>query len=141
MEIDSTRELGRDVGLLVMRSMAGAMLVLGHGWPKLASFSSKAANFPDPLGISSSVSLSLAVGAEFFCGILLILGLATRLASIPLIVTMLVAAFIVHAGADFSKIEPAMLYLVLFITLLFTGPGAWSVDAWLDDRFGISDEV
>jgi putative oxidoreductase len=138
---ESTRKIGIDFGLFILRTMVGLMMVMGHGWPKLANFSAKAANFPDPLGISSSMSLILAVGAEFFCGLLVIVGLATRLAAIPLIITMATAAFVVHAGDGYAEIEPALLFMVPFITLLFAGPGDWSVDAWMDRYFGESEDL
>ena len=59
------------------------------------------------------------------------IGLKTRLASVPLIVTMIVAAFIVHAGDPFAKKELALVYLVGFLAIFFTGPGEYSVDARL----------
>lgn len=137
---ETPRRSARDLGLFFLRAMVGIMMLLGHGWPKLANFSGKMANFPDPLGISSTVSLTLAVGAEFFCSILLILGLATRLAAIPLSITMFVAAFVVHAGDGWSHMEPALLYMVVFLAILFAGPGGWSIDAWLDWSSGVDGE-
>ena len=67
--------------------------------------------------------------AEVVAAILLILGLGTRFVLIPLIITMLVAFFIVHADDPFSKKELALLYLIPFISLFLTGPGKYSLDA------------
>ena len=39
-------------------------MLYAHGWPKLASFSEKSGGFPDPLGIGSPASLTLAVFAD-----------------------------------------------------------------------------
>ena len=84
--------------------------------------------FSDPIGIGAGLSFHLVLFAEFVCAILLMLGLATRLALIPLIIAMLVAAFVAHADDPFGKKEMALLYLVVFITLLITGPGKYSID-------------
>ena len=77
--------------------MGGLMPV--HGVPKLVGFSNMADKFPDPLGMGSQLSLISAVGAEVGCALLLIVGLGTRLAAIPLAFTMFVALFMVH-GSD-----------------------------------------
>ncbi len=122
------------LGLLAARVGFGAYMLLGHGWGKLIEFGERSAKFPDPLGIGSPASLTGAVFAEVFCSALLALGLATRAALVPLIFTMVVAAFLVHGNDPWflSKIggskEPAMLYLIGYVTLLFTGPGRFSLD-------------
>ncbi len=84
--------------------------------------------FGDPLGIGPAASLHLSAFAEFICAILIILGLLTRLASIPLIINMAVAALIVHSADDFGTKEMSLLYLGIFLTLFFTGPGKYSAD-------------
>jgi putative oxidoreductase len=68
------------------------------------------------------------VFAEFFCSILLILGLFTRLAAIPLVIGMAVAAFVVHGADPFAAKELSLLYLFIYVALIFTGPGRHSVD-------------
>lgn len=108
--------------------------MLTHGYPKLQRLLSGEFQFADPFGLGPGVSLGLAVFAEFFCSILLILGLGTRLATIPLIVTMSVAAFIAHGADPFARKEMALLYLVSYIVLLFSGPGKISVDQLLGKR-------
>ena len=76
-----------------------------HGIPKLQKFDYLSTVFPDPLGVGAYVSLCLVIFAEVFCSILLITGTTVRLASIPLIITMFVASFIIHANDPVSKIE------------------------------------
>ena len=122
------REITNSFGLLLLRIGAGCMMMT-HGWGKLSTFSEMAETFPDPIGVGSTVSLALAVFAEFFCAILIAVGLATRLAAVPLIVTMAVAAFSIHAADPFRVKEFALLYMTMFITLFFTGPGQISLDA------------
>ncbi|MCG9723245.1 DoxX family protein [Shewanella sp. Isolate7] len=77
-----------------------APVLMQAGYNKLSHFSDTAAWFGNAewgLGLPMpEVMVALAAGSEFVGGILLILGLATRLISIPLMVTMAVAAFSVH---------------------------------------------
>lgn len=132
------RSLCGSLGLLMLRVGLGSMMAFGHGWGKLTGFAAMAANFPDPLGIGAKTGLALAVFAEFFCSILLILGVGTRLATIPLIVTMSVAAFIVHADDPLQTKELALVYLTGFAALLIAGGGSWSLGsvAWRALRGG-----
>lgn len=111
-----------DIGLLVLR-LFGGLTMLTHGWGKLSGFSDKMNVFPDPFGIGSSLSLGLAIGAEVGCAVLLCLGIVTRLASLPLLFTMVVAFFIIHGDDPFSRKELAFMYLGIYLTLFFTGGG------------------
>jgi putative oxidoreductase len=104
-------------------------LMLTHGIPKLLMlFSGQPIQFPGLIGLSSSVSLGLAVFAEVFCSLLILTGFATRLAVIPLITTMLVAVTVIHAADPISVKEPALLYTLAYIVLLIAGSGKFSLD-------------
>jgi putative oxidoreductase len=113
--------------LLLSRIAVGA-LMLSHGIPKFQSLLAGNIQFADPFGIGAAPSLALTVFAEAGCAILLILGLATRFAAIPLIITMLVATFYAHGADPFKKKELALIYLLLFTGFLILGPGKFSVD-------------
>lgn len=122
------RETTRDLGLLFFRIVIGGLMIVGHGYPKWANFAEKAEVFADPLGVGEAMSLWLAVGAEFFCAALVVIGLATRIACVPLIITMAVAAFIVHGGDPLGDKEMALVYGSSFVLLMLTGPGRLSID-------------
>lgn len=126
---EELRDLLRDVGLLVLRIGIGTLMIVGHGYPKWANFAEVAAKFHDPLGVGAEMSLWLVIFAELFCSVLVILGLATRFAAIPVVFAMCVAAFVVNAGEPLSSKELAIVYAVPFLTLVFTGPGRISLDA------------
>ena len=123
-----------DVGLLVLRASTGLMMLLSHGVPKLGKLGQSPVEFADPVGLGPTMSLWMAVGAEVVCAGLVVLGLWTRLACVPLLVTMLVAAFVVHGADPFAKKEFALLYAVPFLTLVLTGPGRFSLDDWWRHR-------
>jgi len=84
--------------------------------------------FADPIGIGAAASLVLTVIGEAICPMLIILGVKTRLATIPVIITMFVAGFIYHAKDDIATKEKAILYLIGFIAIGLMGAGKLSFD-------------
>lgn len=126
--------VGRDVVLLFLRiSIAALMLV--HGLPKLQTLmSGEPVTFISFMGMSSTLTLTLVVFAEVFCSVLLLVGFGTRVAVIPLIITMLVAVFHVHASDPFVKQEMGLHYLLAYGILLVTGSGKYSADSLLERR-------
>ena len=123
-----TREDALDLLVLILRICIAAFMIT-HGWPKLLRlFEGGEIQFGDPIGLGPTLSLILVVFAEFFCSILIGIGLGTRLASIPLIFTMLVAAFVAHADDPFRQKEMALLYFLFYIFLLVVGSRKYSLD-------------
>jgi putative oxidoreductase len=87
--------------------------------------------FADPIGIGVTASLALTVFAEFICSLLIAAGLWTRLALIPLMITMIVAAGIIHFNDGMDKKEHALMYLLPYFALFLLGSGKFSLDAFL----------
>ena len=125
----SKREYLSSMGLLLLRVGIGALMLV-HGIAKIQGFSETSTAFPDPIGLGSKFSLIMAIGAEVGCSILLISGIASRLAAIPLAFTMIVALFIVHSADPWKVKELAAVYLLVYVTLILTGPGRFSFDHW-----------
>jgi putative oxidoreductase len=123
-----------DLVVFVLRlSVAGLMIT--HGYPKLLKlFKGGEINFSDPIGLGPGISLGLVVFAEFICSILIGLGFGTRFAAIPLIITMSIAAFIVHASDPIGGKEKALLFLVIYLVLLVTGSRKYSLDYLIAGR-------
>lgn len=115
------------IGLLLLRLGFSGMM-LSHGIPKLMQLLQGNMEFGDPIGIGEPLSLILAVVAEVLCPLLIIFGIKTRLAAIPTIITMAVAAFIIHASDPIGKKELAILYLCAFMAIAILGPGRYSLD-------------
>lgn len=117
-----------DMALLIAR-IGIAALMLTHGLPKLGMLlSGDPVSFPSVMGMSAALSLSFAVFAEVICSLFLLAGFATRLAAIPLIFTMAIAAVFIHAADPFGVKEPALLYLLGYLVLLLAGGGKYSLD-------------
>jgi putative oxidoreductase len=114
--------------MLLLRLIAG-ILMMNHGYKKLVHFNETAQHMPNFLHIGQTATTALVIFAEFFCSLFIILGLFTRLACIPLIITMAYALFVAHNSDVFGKGEVATLYLGAFLVLLLVGPGRASVDS------------
>lgn len=117
---------GVQFSLFILRVGLG-ILMLTHGWPKLMHFSDMAPQFFDPFHAGGHVALSLTIFAEVFCAFMLIIGLFTRAAVIPLIIEMVIVVLMVHKG-DLAHQELGIHFLIGFIVILILGPGRASVD-------------
>lgn len=116
--------------LLVLRIIVGGMMLV-HGCQKVAGYDSLVATFPDPIGLGSALSLQLAILAEFLCSLAVIFGFMFRLALVPIAITMIVAAFVVMAPMGWQGMELPVLYLVLALLLMASGPGRYSLDHFI----------
>jgi len=123
----SSTSLQLDLGLLVLRIVAGGVM-LTHGLPKLQKILAGNYQFADPIGLSPELSLFLVTFAEVVCAILIIVGLLTKLAALPLIIDMTVAFFIAHQTDPFGDKEIPLIFLGLFLAIFLTGPGRYSLD-------------
>lgn len=117
-----------DLSLLILR-IAGGALMLTHGVGKMeALFGTDPIQFPDPIGLGATTSLTLAVFAEVLCALFLIIGFATRFSALPLLITMFVAVFIIHIADPFAKQELPLIYGSIYLVLLIAGAGKFSID-------------
>lgn len=129
---------GRDFALLLGRLGVGLVFV-STGWGKVHSLDKVTAFFTE-LGIPApGLNAVVASFSELLCGSALVLGVLTRLATIPLIVTMIVAILTakrkdLHGLFDLVGFDE-FTYLVLLVMLAFLGPGHWAVDRFLASRF------
>lgn len=142
------QDLTNSIGLLILRLGIGGYL-LTHGWGKLQMvLAGQFDQFGDPIGLGSGLSLVLIMFAEFFCSLLVMAGLATRFAAAPIVFGMAIAAFAAHGDDPWTSggarelfqagetsypasKQPALMFLLVFLTLIFTGAGRFSADGIL----------
>jgi putative oxidoreductase len=121
-------------GWLILRVFTGLALALAHGLGKIPpsdGFISMIGN----LGMPAPALFAWLSGiAEFVGGLLLAIGLFTRLASLFIVGNMTVAVLMAHAGDSFSDREKALLFLVIGVAFLLAGPGRYAVDALIRRR-------
>lgn len=119
---------GFNTGMFILRAGLG-ILMLDSGIMTIQNFDVLSGKFINFMGMGSSVSLGLVVFAEVVCAGLIVLGLFTRLACIPLIITLAVALGKAHDWDIFKTGEIATLFLIGYTAILFCGPGKFSADA------------
>lgn len=119
-----------DLAVLFLRLFVGFMM-LTHGVEKIMNFSSLETSFPDPIGLGGKWSLIMIILCEAGCSVLLILGLFTRLAVLPLMFSMIIAAFFTFPEIKMSTAELPLMYMGIYAALLISGPGKYSADKYL----------
>jgi putative oxidoreductase len=129
-------QTARDLALLVLRGIAGFTMAW-HGWQKIDGGVGGFKGFVESLGLPFPGLLAPVVTAlEFGGGILLILGLLTRLWALLIGIEMAFTAFLVKAtkldvgfiGAEGAGYELDLLILAACVALLLLGPGRVSLD-------------
>jgi uncharacterized membrane protein YphA (DoxX/SURF4 family) len=144
VKVGSTWESRTSKAILLIRILVG-WVFLSEGVQKFL--------FPDSLGVGRFVKIGIPwpqvmapfVGVvEIVCGSLLLIGLVTRLATVPLLIDISVALYstkiVTLAKNGFwgtlheARTDVSMLLGLIF--LLLVGAGAWSLDAWLAERRG-----
>jgi putative oxidoreductase len=124
----------KDIAALILRLTFGGLLLFSHGYMKWTLFSESMDSFPDPLGIGSKFSFYAVIFAETICAALVILGLFTRLALIPMLFTVFIAIFRIHWDSPVSEQELAILYFAVYLAIFLLGPGKYSFDARFIDK-------
>lgn len=123
----------RDFGLLVLRIGIGAMFML-HGWPKLIGGPEKWVQVGQTMELIGIAQIPvfwgfMAAFSEVVGGLLLMLGFLFRPACILLLLTMIMATTRHYLGGDgFGGYSHAAEAAILFFSLLFIGPGKYSLD-------------
>jgi putative oxidoreductase len=116
---------------LLMRLFIGYFF-LESGWGKLHNLDAFTTNFADWGIPAPAFNAALSAGTEFLGGLLVLVGLFTRLISIPLFINMVVAILSVKLKKvggldDFVELDEP-LYALVFLWFVFSGPGKVSLD-------------
>lgn len=122
--------LNTDLSILLLRLFFGGMFAY-YGWGKIQNYDAILPQFGDIIGIGPKLSFNLVIFGEFVCGILIALGLFTRLSVVPSFITMVVAFFVAHGNDPFENKIPAFTYLILSVIIFINGSGKYALDALL----------
>ena len=122
----------------LLARIAIGFIFLQSGWGKLQHLDKVIAFFTS-LGIpAANIQAPFVAGVELTCGTLVLVGLFTRVASLPLIATMVVAILTAKRG-DIHELGdllfmPEFLFIVLLLWLIVKGAGVVSLDYVLERR-------
>jgi putative oxidoreductase len=120
-----------DIGLLFLRVAASVLVLIVHGLPKIEHYRREAAAIEDPFHFGRKVTIAFAIFAEVFCPILMIAGVATRLAALPVMAVTAIALLRVHPEWTIDQAQFAWMLLILFGTIAIAGPGHFALATWL----------
>ena len=126
----SLLEKYKECGVIFIRLIVGFHLIYGtqdnvFSYARMEEFASflSARSVPFPL-----FSAFLSAYAQFICGILFIVGLATRYAAVAMIINFIAAIIIAHIGDTYPGMFPALMMLAAACFFLLHGAGKFSVD-------------
>jgi putative oxidoreductase len=128
----SQKKIWVDFSLLILRVFMGGTFLV-YAIKKVENFESYVTLFSDKLDLPLPLlNLYLVIGFEGIGGLLLVFGFLTRMVSIPLIVTMLMAMFLVNISNGFAAssfgVEINLAYISILLILFSHGAGKYSLD-------------
>ena len=127
----SSNPFSPDFAAFLMRLIVGGLFCAYHGYDKVVHYHLYLSMTKDIIGIGPQLTYNLIIFAELFCGFLVLIGLLTRVAIIPLFINMSVAFLVVHAHDPFLVKELAFLFWVLCLPVFVLGSGKYSADRLL----------
>jgi putative oxidoreductase len=116
-----------DVALLFLRVTASVLVLLVHGLPKTIHYTSQLEAIEDPLHFGKTLTLGFAIVAEVVCPLLMIAGIATRLAALPIMLVCVIALGLVHREWTLDQGQFAWMLLIMFGTIAIGGAGRYRV--------------
>jgi putative oxidoreductase len=114
-----------DAALLFLRVTASVLVLLVHGLPKAIHYASQLGAIEDPLHFGRMLTLGFAIFAEVVCPLLMIAGIAPRLAALPIMVVSAVALGLVHPEWNLDQGQFAWMLLIMFGTIAIGGAGRY----------------
>ena len=125
-----SQSLHTDLGVLLLRLVFGGLFIY-IGFQKIENYDKYLPMFKDYTGLGIKMSYNLVIFAEFFCGILVTIGLFTRFAVVPIFITMIVVLFVALKDKGFNDKQLPFLYLILSLIIFILGSGKYSADGLL----------
>lgn len=120
--------------MLIFRFAISLQLMIAHGLKKIGIGVAEAEHVPNPLLLPESLNSFLAISTNLFFPVLVILGLFTRIAVLPILAVTLTGYFIVHWNDPLPAKDMPFMYSVCFLLLLILGPGKYSLDYYINKK-------
>lgn len=114
--------------LLFLRVAVSLEIMIVHGLKKIGVGVAEAEKVPDPFNLPYALNQFLATSANLFFPLLVIIGLFTRLAILPTLAVTSMGYFVIHWNDSLIERDIPFMYTMVYLFLLFTGPGKYSID-------------
>lgn len=123
-----------DLSMLLFRIVISLQLMIAHGLKKIGAGVAEAEKVPNPLQLPEIFNQYFAIAANLFFPVLVIVGLLTRLAVLPVLAVTLTGYFVVHWNDSLLEKDMPFMYSVVFLLLLLIGPGKYSLDYLINKK-------
>jgi len=123
-----------DIALLFFRVALCCELIYAHGLKKIGVGTAMAEVVPNPLGLPDAINQAFATGANLVMPIFIILGLFTRIATLPILAVTLTGYFVLHFNDPIQVKDVPFIYSLCFLLVTCTGAGRYSLDHYLSDQ-------
>ena len=120
-----------DVIILSFRVLLSTQMIYAHGLKKIGVGVEEAEKIPNPLHLPEIINSIVAISANIFFPILVILGLFMRLAILPIIAVTLTGYFILHLHDPALVKDAPFMYSLSYLLLLYLGSGRYSLDYYI----------
>jgi putative oxidoreductase len=120
--------------MLFFRVIVSVQLIVVHGLKKIGVSVAEAELIPNPLHLPEKINQYFAISSNLVFPILIILGLLTRLAILPVLAVTLTGYFIVHWSDPLLTKDIPFMYSLIFLLLFFLGPGKYSIDYFINKK-------
>jgi putative oxidoreductase len=120
--------------MLFFRIAISLEMIFVHGFKKLGIGVAAAEQVPNPLHLPEDFNYAFAVFANIFFPFLVLIGLCTRLATLPSLAVTLTGYFVLHWNDAATVRDTPFIYSVIFFLILFMGPGKYSVDNYISKK-------
>ncbi|KGD66985.1 DoxX family protein [Flavobacterium aquatile] len=120
--------------LLLFRVAISAELIVAHGLKKLGIGVTSAEIVPNPFGLPEVLNQVFATSANIIMPLFIVVGLFTRLATLPILAVTLTGYFILHFNDTIAIKDVPFMYSVSFILIALLGPGKYSLDNYFTKK-------
>ena len=117
--------------ILFFRIAVSMEIIFVHGLKKLGIGAAAAEKVPNPLHLPEIFNFAFAISANIFFPFLVLIGLCTRLATLPTLAVTLTGYFVLHWNDAALVRDTPFIYSVIFLFILLMGPGKYSIDNFL----------
>lgn len=117
--------------MLLFRILVSIEMITVHGFKKLGIGTATAEQVPNPLHLPEAFNYWFAVAANIFFPLFVLIGLCTRLATLPTLAVTLTGYFVLHWNDAALIRDTPFIYSIVFLLILLFGPGNYSVDHYI----------